>query len=108
MSYLARGPSLLGIDSQANAARRRRADAPMLDYRCSTGGAPHELPDRGAAHGSPEEQAMKPKSAKPIKRAAGAAAPRRSANARAVRTVRGDDLGDRRLQLLLGTKLPAR
>ena len=51
---------------------------------------------------------MKPKTAKPLKRAAGAAAPRRTANARAARTVRGDDLGDRRLQLLLGTKLPAR
>jgi hypothetical protein len=51
---------------------------------------------------------MKPKSSKPIKRAAGVAAPRRSVNARAARTIRGDDLGDRRLQLLLATKLPAR
>jgi hypothetical protein len=51
---------------------------------------------------------MKPKASKPLKRATGAAAPRRSANARVVRTVRGDDLGDRRLQLLLGTKTPAR
>jgi hypothetical protein len=51
---------------------------------------------------------MKPKPSKPTRRATGAAAPRRSTNARAVRTGRGDDLGDRRLQLLLGTKTPAR
>jgi hypothetical protein len=51
---------------------------------------------------------MKHKPSKPPKRATGAAAPRRSANARAARAVRGDDLGDRRLQLLLGTKPPAR
>jgi len=51
---------------------------------------------------------MKHKLPKPPKRATGATAPRRSPNARAVRAVRGDDLGDRRLQLLLGTKTPAR
>jgi hypothetical protein len=55
-----------------------------------------------------KEQSMKPKTSKPIKRAPGAATPRRSVNGRALRTVRGDDLGDRRLQLLLGTKTPAR
>jgi hypothetical protein len=51
---------------------------------------------------------MKHKPSKPPKRTAGATAPRRAASARAVRTVRGDDLGDRRLQLLLGTKTPVR
>ena len=51
---------------------------------------------------------MKAKTSKPLKRTASAAPPRRSANARAARTVRGDDLGDRRLQLLLATKCPVR
>ena len=51
---------------------------------------------------------MKHKASKPPKRTTGAAATRRSANARNVRAVRGDDLGDRRLQLLLGTKTSAR
>jgi len=51
---------------------------------------------------------MKAKTSKPLKRVTGAAAPRRSANARAAPMVRGDDLGDRRLQLLLATKLPVR
>lgn len=51
---------------------------------------------------------MKHKPAKPTKRAASAANARRPATVRAARTVRGDDLGDRRLQLLLGTKPPAR
>jgi hypothetical protein len=50
---------------------------------------------------------MKPKSSKPPKRAASANA-RRSVTGRTMRAVRGDDLGDRRLQLLLGAKPPAR
>jgi hypothetical protein len=51
---------------------------------------------------------MKHKPSKPPKRAASAANARRSGTGRTVRAVRGDDLGDRRLQLLLGTKPPAR
>jgi hypothetical protein len=51
---------------------------------------------------------MKRKTAKPLKRTTGTAASRRSANARSVRAVRGDDLGDRRLRLLLGTKTSPR
>jgi hypothetical protein len=51
---------------------------------------------------------MKHKPSKPPKRTASAANTRRTGTARAVRAVRGDDLGDRRLQLLLGTKPPAR
>jgi hypothetical protein len=47
---------------------------------------------------------MNHKPSKPSKRAAPAANVRRSGAGRAVRAVRGDDLGDRRLQLLLGTK----
>jgi hypothetical protein len=54
------------------------------------------------------EQTMKHKTAKPLKRTTGTAASRRSANARSVRAVRGDDLGDRRLRLLLGTKTSPR
>ncbi len=51
---------------------------------------------------------MKHKPSKPPKRTASAENARRSGTVRTVRAVRGDDLGDRRLQLLLGTKLPAR
>ena len=51
---------------------------------------------------------MKAKTSKPLKRMAGATPARRAASARAARMVRGDDLGDRRLQLLLATRFPVR
>ena len=51
---------------------------------------------------------MKHKSSKSPKRTNSAANARRPGVVRTVRAVRGDDLGDRRLQLLLGTKPPAR
>jgi hypothetical protein len=51
---------------------------------------------------------MKRKATKTHKRTSGAPAPQRSANARGARAARGEDLGDRRLQLLLGTKGPSR
>ena len=47
---------------------------------------------------------MKAKTSKPTKRTASVSPPRRAVTARPARTVRGDDLGDRRLQLLLATK----
>lgn len=50
---------------------------------------------------------MKHKAAKPLKRTTGAAQTRPPGNARGVRAVRSDDLGDRRLRLLLGAKASA-